>query len=285
MVYKSSNYQLMDREQKVTHELNLKTPISYVGYNTRCTKPSDDFNLDLSTEFNFLSVSQMGPRKNTKNLIEWFIKEFHDDSDVGLVLKTHIMNCSFIDSIETKNHINAILESFPDRKCKIYLIHGEMTSEEMCSLYRHPKIKSYVTFTHGEGFGLPIFEAACNGLPVIAPNWSGHIDFLYAKQKKKGKESVKPLFCKVPFQLKEVAKSAHFPGVIGEESRWCYVTELDAKQSMRKVNKNHAMYLSWAKKLQKELLLKFTKENQYRKFIDELSLDNNENFSNEVVVL
>ena len=63
------------------------------------------------------------------------------------------------------------------------------------------------------------------------------------------------------------------------------MTELDAKQSMRKVNKNHTMYLSWAKKLQKELLLKFTKENQYRKFIDELSLDNNENFSNEVVVL
>ena len=32
--------------------------------------------------------------------------------------------------------------------------------------------------THGEGFGRPLLEASMTGLPIIAPNWSGHIDFL-----------------------------------------------------------------------------------------------------------
>lgn len=285
MVYESSSYKLVNHTKKIEEELSLQTPISYVGYNTRCTEPSNNFELEVETSFNFLSVSQMGPRKNTKNLIEWFISEFHDDSDVGLILKTHIKNCSYMDSIETESQIESILSAYPDKKCKVYLIHGEMSSEEMCSLYQHPKIKSYVTFTHGEGFGLPIFEAACNGLPVIAPNWSGHIDFLYAKEKKKGKESIKPLFCKVPFTLKPVQKDALFPGLISEDSRWCYVEALDAKKSMRKVNKNYSMYLSWAKKLQKELLVKFTKENQHKQLIDELSIDTNQAFANEVVVL
>ena len=152
-------------------------------------------------------------------------------------------------------------------------------------MYHHPKVKGFISLTHGEGFGLPIFEAACNGLPVIAPNWSGHIDFLYAKEKKKGKVSIKALFCKIPFTLRKVEKDALFPGLIGEDSRWCYVEELDARKSMRKVNKNYSMYLSWAKKLQKEIILKFTKENQHKQFIDELSLKSDETFASEVVVL
>ena len=104
-------------------------------------------------------------------------------------------------------------------------------------------------------------------------------------EKKKGKERVKAYFCKVPFSLKQVAKDAVFNGVISPESRWCYVEELDAKQAMRKVNKNHSMYLSWARKLQKELLSKFTKEKQYKKIIEQLELNKSETVSSEVVVL
>ena len=62
----------------------------------------------------------------------------------------------------------------------------------MANLYAHPKIKAYVSLTHGEGYGLPLFEAAYHGIPIIAPDWSGHLDFLYMPvkcticQKKKG---------------------------------------------------------------------------------------------------
>ena len=42
----------------------------------------------------------------------------------------------------------------------------------------HPKIKAHISFTKGEGFGRPLLEASVSGKPVIASNWSGHIDFL-----------------------------------------------------------------------------------------------------------
>jgi glycosyltransferase involved in cell wall biosynthesis len=35
-----------------------------------------------------------------------------------------------------------------------------------------------VSFTHGEGYGRPLLEFSITGKPVIAPNWSGHVDFL-----------------------------------------------------------------------------------------------------------
>ena len=45
--------------------------------------------LELEYDFNFLTVAQMGPRKNIENTIRWFIDEFHDD-EVGLIVKTNI---------------------------------------------------------------------------------------------------------------------------------------------------------------------------------------------------
>ena len=34
----------------------------------------------------------------------------------------------------------------------IYLVHGDFTDSEMNELYHHPKVKTHITLTHGEGF-------------------------------------------------------------------------------------------------------------------------------------
>ena len=60
----------------------------------------------------------------------------------------------------------------------VYLLHGSLSMEEMNKLYNHPNIKAFVSLTHGEGFGRPLLEATMTGLPVIASNWSGQLDFL-----------------------------------------------------------------------------------------------------------
>jgi len=60
----------------------------------------------------------------------------------------------------------------------IYLLFGELTDNEMNSLYNHPKIKGMISMTKGEGFGRPLLEFSMTGKPIIASNWSGHKDFL-----------------------------------------------------------------------------------------------------------
>ena len=49
----------------------------------------------------------------------------------------------------------------------------------MTGLYCNPKINALINISHGEGFGLPMFEASREGLPIITIGWSGQLDFLH----------------------------------------------------------------------------------------------------------
>jgi glycosyltransferase involved in cell wall biosynthesis len=145
--------------------------------------------------------------------------------------------------------LSKILSKYPERKCKVHLIHGDMSDEEMHALYKHPRL-SVFSLTHGEGFGLPIFEAAYSGVPIIAPGWSGQCDFLYApfqgSKKKKGKEGkTHPYFAEVDYNIGPVPKEAVWEGVIDQDSMWCYPQEGSYKMKLRQVRKN---YDKWKKK-------------------------------------
>jgi len=58
----------------------------------------------------------------------------------------------------------------------VKLIWGELTTVQLFELYNFADV--YVTATRAEGWGLPIIEAAATGLPIIAPFYSGHTEFL-----------------------------------------------------------------------------------------------------------
>jgi len=136
----------------------------------------------------------------------------------------------------------------------------------MTWLYRHPKIKSLISLTHGEGFGLPIFEASYSGLPIIVPLWSGHVDFLSAPNKK-GKK--RPMVAKVAYSLQQVPEGAVWEGVIQKDSMWCNAHDRDYKRQLREVYKNHGRFASNAKKLQAYVLEEFAAEKQYEIFAEE----------------
>ena len=180
------------------------------------------------------------------------------------------MNNSTIDRLETKRAMDRLLGEYENRKCKVYLLHGSMTDEEMTALYQHPKIKALVSLAHGEGFGLPIFEAVYNELPVIAPDWSGHVDFLYVpvKDKKTKKEKLKAHFAKVKYTIQPIQKEAVWDGVLQADSMWCYAEQGSYKMRLREVYKDYQRFKSQAKKLNKWVRKNFIAEEQHKQVVD-----------------
>jgi hypothetical protein len=126
-----------------------------------------------------------------------------------------------------------------------------------------------VSLTHGEGYGLPMFEAAYNELPVMAPDWSGHCDFLFTPVKdKKGKVKNKAMFAKLDYTLAPVQKEAVWDGVIQEDSQWCFVEQGSYKMKLREMFKDIGRFNKQARKLKEHILEEFTPDKQYNKFCD-----------------
>lgn len=272
--FENSKYQF-ENEEGATQTLGCGAPVDVVHYPVPNLDKDSDFELELEHDSNYLILAQWAVRKNLENTIRWFIEEFKND-EIGLVIKTNLAKNSYMDRTGSFWKLKNFLENddFKDRKCKIYFVHGDMTRQELNSLYTHPKIKSIISATHGEGYGLPLFEAACNGLPVIAPGWSGHLDFLYAPVKaKNGKMKKKALFARVDYVLAPVQKEAVWKDIIHEESMWCYPNKVDFKRKLRAMYTNHGMYLSWAKKLQAHVLANFREEDILKKMLESVVPD------------
>mgnify|MGYP003626320017 CR=1 FL=1 len=266
-VYQDTKVNLSNESGTILEEdVSLKTPITVVNFPTRIAT-SDLKDLSLSTDFNFLTIAQWGPRKNLEKSIKCFVEEFMNE-EVGLVVKTNVGKNNKIDRENTRIKLKQLLQKFPDRKCKVYLLHGVLSEEELSGLYQHPKIKAYVSITHGEGFGLPLFEAACYGLPVISPVWSGQCDFLNMPSiNKNGKEKIKTMCAKVDYELKPIGKEAVWEGVLDKNSSWAYPSYNSYKNKLRDVYKDQSRYKSQAKRLQTWVLDNFSQEQKYEEFV------------------
>jgi len=253
--YKNTVYTAENQQTKEQHEVKLKAPITTVNYPVKSFENIPELDLELEFDFNFLLMAQMGPRKNIMNTVKWFIEEFKDE-EVGLIVKTNMAKNSLIDRKKVFHDLKRFTAQMPKHKCKVYLLHGDMGDDEIHSLFVHPKIKSLLTLTHGEGFGLPIFEAAYSGMPVIAPGWSGHLDFLV------NKETGKSEFYNVEYDIQPIPEQVFWEGVIIKESMWAYPREHSAKQKMRECFANFDEAEDTAVQLSKRLHKDFSEENQ-----------------------
>jgi len=263
-VYETTTANAKNKETgEIVENYRCETPIEVINYPVRHFEPSSLEGIDLKYDFNFLTVAQWGPRKNIDNTLKWFVDEFKDE-EVGFVLKTNIAKDCIIDRQITEMRLKALMRPYGERKCKIYLLHGTLSEEEMTWLYTHDKIKALVSISHGEGFGLPLFEAAYNGLPIVTSLWSGHTDFLYAPNKN-GK--LRPMVAKVAYTLGTVPPEAHWEGVVEKDSMWAYPVEGDYKKQLREVYKNHTRFQAAANKLKKHIIKNFQAEQLYKDFI------------------
>ena len=217
---------------------------------------TDPIGVDFSTPFNFLVFGQFtgfNPENDRKNLfytIKWLCETFHDDEEVGIVIKTNSGRNTKIDRKHTRELLQKLVKEVrPGAFPRLHLLHGAFSREEVASIYRHPKIKALVSLTRGEGFGLPLLESAASGLPIIATNWSGHRDFLDCGR-----------FLDVKYQLVEIHESRVDNQIFMKEARWAEPSEEDAKRRFTKFRKASSIPRTWAKELRERIISNFSQD-------------------------
>lgn len=186
-------------------------------------------------------------RKDVGGMIQTFLSAFSraKGKKPALILKTSSANFSIRDREEILKKVNDVASKV-NSDLSIYLLHGDLSPGDMWKLYNHPKVKASLSFTHGEGFGRPLLEFSLTGKPVIASNWSGHVDFLTNE----GSVLLKG-------DLKSVDPSAANQFLLSD-SQWFYVNYSDAALKLIDVHNNYDRYLSASTKLGNENRIKFS---------------------------
>jgi glycosyltransferase involved in cell wall biosynthesis len=205
---------------------------------------------DIPEDFCFLYTGHWLPgdfgedRKNTGLMIKTFLESFNTPAKQkpALILKTNHINYSLLDREEILKKINDIKNQVSGTLPNIYLVHGEMTDDEMNQLNNDPKIKAFVSFTKGEGYGRPLAEAAITGKPTIVSNWSGHKDFIHPDYN-----------VLIGGELKPVHPSSANQFLL-KESQWFNINTDIASRAMKDVFKDYKKY--WEKSRKQTQYLK-----------------------------
>ena len=177
-------------------------------------------------------------RKNVSYMIKSFLETFKNKvTKPALILKTsHVAN-SIMDKEEILSKIDAIRKTVKGELPNIYLLHGDLEDKDINSLYNHSKVKAMISLTKGEGFGRPLLEFSLSKKPIIASNWSGHLDFL------------NPEFTVlVGGTLTNVHPSAQVPNMILAESQWFTPNASSVADSFKNVFSDYKKYIELAKR-------------------------------------
>ena len=254
-VFKNSRFEKRSTQTQQVEgivELNAPVEVLFEGADLNKYKiidlPSDSQVLevlnDIPESFCYLFVGhwikgdQGEDRKDISGLIKTFLETFKGQKvRPALIVKTSNATSSIMDRESILDKIRAIEEQVGGDLPSIYLLHGDLLDEEVNELYNHPKVKAFVSFTKGEGFGRPLLEASLTAKPVIASNWSGHLDFLN-----------NDMSVLLQGEVKQIHPSAVVERMLLAESGWFTVNYKKASDVLIDVYKNYKKYTDGAKR-------------------------------------
>ena len=245
------------------HKVNKPIEVIFEGIDTDIFKKTESsFDLSHIKETNvflFLGHWLKGDlgqdRKDVGMLIKSFCVAFENQKDVALLLKTSTASFSVVDRERIRKNIETIVQDIINPP-SIYLLFGELSDDEINGLYNHKKIKSFVTFTKGEGFGRPMLEFTMTGKPVIASNWSGHLDFLPKDKSILLDGTINPVH------------DSAVDNFIIKDSKWFTVDYLKAIDKLKDVFENYDEYQKKSEELRIVNSVDFSKEKMKEEFLN-----------------
>jgi glycosyltransferase involved in cell wall biosynthesis len=142
----------------------------------------------IQDRYAFCMIGQFNTRKGYDILFKSFYTEFKDE-DVVLIVKCYTNEVQYgskpqatsllVEELirQVKKLITSYGEQVKDYKCKVVVIPGILTEQEISSIYKASDCM--ITCTRGEGFGLPLADFLVNhSKPLISPSLGGHLDFV-----------------------------------------------------------------------------------------------------------
>ncbi len=252
-----------DKTNKIEGVLKNEKPIEvlFEGTDTTIYKQTNEFTKEfvdemkvIDEEFCFLYVGhwlqgRLGQdRKDTGMMLKVFCETFKNmKKQPALIMKTSSASFSVIDREHMLSKINDIRSDVKGKCPNIYLVHGDFTDEEMNGLYNHPKVKAHLSFTHGEGFGRPLLEASISGKPVIAPKWSGHVDFLDSRYS-----------TLLDGMMTKVNKDSFPKQFYVDGAQWFTVDYQKASRTLKNMYRSYKKYTANSKRLSIQNIKKFS---------------------------
>ncbi len=243
-VFINSQFEQKDNQGNLIKHIRIEKPIEvlFEGANLDLYKPkTSKFNLDgIEENFAYLFVGHWlqgafgEDRKNVGLMVKSFLEAFKNKKKApALILKTSKGQASYLDREDILNSINEIKQTIKNARIlpNIYLLHGEISDEEINELYNHKKVKAMVSLTKGEGFGRPLLEFSLTKKPIITTKWSGHLDFL------------DPEFTTlITGELTQVHNSAAVKDMILQESSWFSANAGEFMYYLRDMFENYKGY-------------------------------------------
>jgi glycosyltransferase involved in cell wall biosynthesis len=153
----------------------VNVPVSVVGIDAAPTPVG----VPAEGPFRLLSVFQWSARKNPVGLLRAYCAAFDGASDVVLTLKVHRGN----DANDSRDFVQTAVQQCLSR-CRprrgfprIEISTEHFSNAEIGQL--HANSHAFVSLSHGEGWGLPAWEATLAGKPVIHTGWSSPVEFVH----------------------------------------------------------------------------------------------------------
>ena len=130
-----------------------------------------------SRKIRFLNLSEVVPRKNQRGLLKTWLLATSKSDDAVLVIKVGGMGRQDLESVRANlPSLEAETGKRFDEAAPVLLISDVFSDAEMPRLYA--SATHYVSLSFGEGWDLPLMEAAACGLRLIAPDHTAYRTYL-----------------------------------------------------------------------------------------------------------